>query len=107
VARWTLAHTTPGQVIATDDEEAIYLYTGRLTVPIISFTTRHYLETPAPERNAREGLVPVLEAYPVSVVVVGSAQSFAAATALTTGPSPLLTLRETFAGGAAFSINKP
>jgi hypothetical protein len=107
VSRWTLAHTAPGQVVATDDEEAVYLYTGRLTVPIISFTTRHYLETPTPAENARDGLARVLAAYPVSAVVVGSQQSFAAASALTTGPAPLLTLRETFAGGAAFSINKP
>ena len=107
VARWTLANTSPGQIIATDDEEAVYLYTGRRTVPIISFTTRHYLETPAPARNAREGLAPVLATYPVSLVVVGSAQSFAAASALTIGPAPLLTLRETFAGGAAFTILTP
>jgi hypothetical protein len=103
VARWTLANTTPDQIVATDDEEAVFLYTGRRTVPIISFTAAHYLVDQEPARNAREGLARVLDAYPVSLVVVGSAQSFAAASVLAGGPAPSLALRAQFAGGAAFT----
>ena len=106
VARWTLANSTSDQVVATDDEEAVFLYTGRRTVPIISFTTQHYLVPPDPAQNAREGLARVIAAYPVSLVVVGSAQSYAAATVLTAPPTPLIALREHFAGGAAFTVLK-
>jgi hypothetical protein len=104
LARWILANTTPDQIIATDDEEAVFLYTGRRTVSIIAFTTRHYLAGHEPRQDARDGLEPILDAYPVSVVVVGSAQTYAAAAALTVGPAPRLKLREQFAGGAAFTI---
>lgn len=102
--RWILAHSTPDQVIATDDEEAVFLYTGRRTVPIISFTAMHYLLPHEPARNASEGLVPVLAAYPVSLVVVGSAQGFATARVLVDQPTPQLAFREMFAGGAAFTV---
>lgn len=102
--RWILAHSTPDQVIATDDEEAVFLYTGRRTVPIISFTAMHYLEAHEPARNAAEGLVPVLAQYPVDLVVVGSAQSFAVARFLADQPAPSIALREMFAGGAAFTV---
>lgn len=102
--RWILAHSTPEQVIATDDEEAVFLYTGRRTVPIISFTAMHYLEAHEPARNAAEGLAPVLAQYPVDLVVVGSAQSFAVARFLADQPAPSIALREMFAGGAAFTV---
>lgn len=104
LATWILANTTPDQIIATNDEEAVFLYTGRRTVSIISFTTGHYLTGHEPEQDAREGLAPILDAYPVSVVVVGSAQTYAAAAALTAGSAPRLKLRERFAGGAAFTV---
>jgi hypothetical protein len=104
LARWILANTSPDQIIATDDEEAVFLYTGRRTVSIISFTTRHYLAEHEPVQDAREGLAPILDAYPVSLVVVRSTQSYATAAALTGGPTPRLKLREHFAGGAAFTV---
>ena len=101
---WTRAHTDPADIVAADDEGAVFLYTGRLAVPVASFTTAHYLRTRSAEIEANEGLVPLLAAYPVRVVLVGGARTFDAAQYLATRPVPLLALREQFAGGAAFTV---
>jgi hypothetical protein len=42
---WVLANTDTSSVIATDhDEGALYLYTGRQSVPVTTFTALDYLE---------------------------------------------------------------
>ena len=73
-------------------------------MPVASFTTAHYLTERSPETEAMEGLVPILATYPVSVVLVGSPRTFAAAQYLTSGPAPSLVLRDQFADGAAFTV---
>ena len=101
---WTLANTTPGDVVASDDEGAVFLYTGRRAVPVASFTTAHYLRSRSASVEASEGLVPILAAYPLRAVLVGSRRTFDAAQYLVTRPVPLLALRDQFAGGAAFTV---
>ncbi len=101
---WTRAHTAPTDIVAADDEGAIYLYTGRRAVPVASFTTDHYLANRSPVVEAMEGLEPLLAEYPLRVVLVGSKRTFDAAQYLATRPSPLLALRERFDGGAAFTV---
>ncbi|MEO8335304.1 MAG: hypothetical protein ABI664_10045 [bacterium] len=101
---WTSANTSPADVVAADDEGAVFLYTGRKAVPVASFTTAHYLRVRSAEVEAREGLEPLLAAYPLRVVLVGSRATFDAAEYLTTRPVPLLAPREQFDGGAAFTV---
>jgi hypothetical protein len=101
---WTLANTAPEDVVASDDEGAVFLYTGRRAVPVASFTTAHYLRERSAVVEAEEGLVPLLAAYPLRAVLVGSIRTFDATQYLATRPVPLLRLRDQFAGGAAFTV---
>jgi hypothetical protein len=101
---WTLANTAPTDIVASDDEGAVFLYTGRQAVPVASFTTAHYLSVRSAIVEANEGLVPLLSIYPLRAVLVGSPRTFDAAQYLATRPVPLLALRDQFAGGAAFTV---
>ncbi len=101
---WTNANTSPLDVVAADDEGAVFLYTGRKAVPVASFTTAHYLRERPAEVEAREGLEPILAAYPLRVVLVGSKATFDAAEYLSNRPVPLLAPRGQFDGGAAFTV---
>lgn len=101
---WTRTNTTPMDVVAADDEGAIYLYTGRRAVPVASFTTDHYLSDRSPVVEATEGLEPLLAEFPLSAVLVGSRKTLAAAQYLASRPSPLLAPRAQFDGGAAFTV---
>jgi hypothetical protein len=100
--QWTLAHTAASDLVAADDDGAVFLYTGRRTVPVRSFTTGQYL-TGVPSSPA-EGIVPILDAYPVRAIVVGTAGSYDAAASLGVPPRPRLALAQEYAGGAAFTV---
>jgi hypothetical protein len=102
--QWALDNTAPGDVIAAEDEGAMYLYTGRRAVPVFSFTTAQYLRDHAAHQNAAEGLAPILQAYPVSTVIVGSRKTVDAADHLVNSPTPPLALRADFPGGVAYSV---
>jgi hypothetical protein len=104
VVAWTRANTAPTDVVAADDEGAIYLYTGRRAVPVASFTTDHYLGDRTAAIEATEGLEPLLAEFPLRAVLVGSRKTFDAAQYLASRPSPLLVPREQFDGGAAFTV---
>jgi hypothetical protein len=101
---WITAHSDSGQVIAAEDEGAAYLYTGRPVVPVLSFTTEQYLRGLSAEENARGGLGPILEAYPVCFVVVGTRKTVDAADALVAARR--LHLVADFAGGVAYSTGR-
>lgn len=101
---WTLEHTGPDELLAAEDEGAIYLYTGRRAVPVFSFTTAQYLRDHSAAENATEGLAPILRAYPVRTVVVGSRKTVDAADHLVRSPHPLLALRADFPGGVAYTV---
>ncbi|MEO6526296.1 MAG: hypothetical protein ABIP93_06700 [Gemmatimonadaceae bacterium] len=102
--RWVASHTAPGELVASESEGAVYLYANRQALPIVSLTPRQYLHEYTPRENATEGLQAILGAYPVRTVVVGSRKAFDAAQYLVTSPRPILTPRETFPGGAAFTV---
>jgi hypothetical protein len=102
--RWVAANTPPGEVVATDYEGAVYLYTGREAVPIITLTPAQYLRDYTARENAMEGLLPILDAYPVRTVVAGAGKAHDAARYLATQSPGRLTLREQFDGGAAFTV---
>ena len=98
------AHTAPGDIISADDEGAVFLYTGRHTVPVLSFTVENYLLQRSPVVETEEGLRPLIERYPVHAVIVGSEKSFQAAQLLAAPPGPELSPPMLFPGGAAFTV---
>ena len=101
--RWVAGRTAPDEVVATDYEGAVYLYTGRKALPIITLTPAQYLRDYSASENAMEGLLPILDAYPVRTVVAGAGKAHDAARFLATQSPARLVLREQFDGGAAFT----
>jgi hypothetical protein len=104
VFQWTLANTAPGDLIAADDDGAVYLYTGRHTVPVRSFTVQQYLTNVPTRVDVEEGLAAILAAYPVRTVIVGSTSTFAAARWLAAQPAPRVFIRDTLPNGVAFTV---
>jgi hypothetical protein len=47
MAEWTRRYTRPDDVVATDHDALLYLYTGRRAVPYLSFTPESYLTVPS------------------------------------------------------------
>ena len=101
---WTRANTSRDAVIATDDEAAVYLYTGRPTVPVWAFTVQRNFGEGTPATMAAEGLVPLLAAYPVSVVIATSRTSDEIARNLAGGPEPRLALTGQYPAGSTYSV---
>ncbi|HEX7978115.1 MAG TPA: hypothetical protein VF461_05895 [Gemmatimonadaceae bacterium] len=102
--QWVATHTAPDEILATEYEGAVWLYTGRRALPIIALTPAQYLRDYSAKENVQEGLEPLLDAYPVRTVVVGTGNAFDAATFLSAERPNRLQLRERFAGGAAFTV---
>ena len=102
--RWAVANTALDDVLAAEDEGAIYLYTGRRAVPVFSFTTAQYLRDHSAADNAIEGLGPILAAYPVRTVIVGSRKTVDAADHLVNSATPRLAFRADFPGGVAYTV---
>jgi hypothetical protein len=101
---WAAQHTAPGDVLAAEDEVAIYLYTGRRAVPVSAATTVQYLRGRSVAESAADGLRPILSAYPVHTVIVGTRQTADVADFLVNAPTPRLALRAEFAGGVAYTV---
>jgi len=102
--QWVATHTAPDELVATEYEGAVWLYTGRQALPIIPLTPGQYLRDYSAKENVREGLEPLLDAYPVRTVVVGTGTAYDAAMFLSSERPTRLQLRERFAGGAAFTV---
>jgi hypothetical protein len=103
--RWVAENTAPDEIVATDYEGAVYLYTGRQAVPIITLTPAQYLHDYSPRENAVEGLLPILDAYPVRTVVAGAGKAYDAAQFLAMRSPTRLRLRERVDGGGIFTVN--
>jgi hypothetical protein len=101
---WVQGNTSVGDLVASEDEGAVFLYTGRRTVPEGSLAPDAYLrDIPAVER-ARDGLEPILATYPVSVVVAGSRTTAEVADLLVASTPPLLERGVDFPGGVAYRV---
>ena len=101
---WVGANTSASELVASEDEGAVFLYTGRQTVPVLSVAPDVYLrDIPAVER-AHDGLEPILGAYRVSVVVAGSRTTAAVADVLVARTPALLPPGVDFPGGVAYWV---
>ncbi|MBI4542265.1 MAG: hypothetical protein HY705_04480, partial [Gemmatimonadetes bacterium] len=103
LVRWVLERTRPGDVLATDHETLLYLYSGRQAVPLEDFSAAEYVaeRTPAQQLSALTG---ILSAYNVSYVLAPRAATVQAALLLTrTTPPRLDVVGALPAGGAVFA----
>lgn len=73
---WVARHTRSDDVIATEDEVAVYLYTGRHAVPVYASPGRQHIvpQTPAERKQALDAIV---TRYRPSFIVVGSDEGLA------------------------------
>lgn len=103
-ARWIANNTEPGDVVATEDEGAVYLYTGRRTVPVLAFTAAQYFHDPSAAENVADGLGPILAVYPVRTIVAGTQKPAEAADFLVNARPPRLAIRADSPLGVAYAV---
>jgi hypothetical protein len=95
-------HRAPANgVVAANYEGAVYLYTGRLTVPVNSLTPES-IRPRTTEESAR-AMSEIIHAYPVTTVALSVNWLEDAARALTSSTPPVLVPLEQFDGGEAFA----
>lgn len=104
IAEWALQHTSPDALLATDAETFMYLYTGRLAVPALSFTALQQAgKSTSADRAA--ALDEVLSHYGPDRVLAITAPSLRAAESLTAGSAPRLSRVAVLRVGAVYVVN--
>jgi hypothetical protein len=68
LVRWVKTETKPNDIVAADGEQIVYLFGGRVALPIAPFTAAEYVYPRKPEDDARS-LRSELAEFPVSYVV--------------------------------------
>jgi hypothetical protein len=107
LVRWTLQHTRPTDIVASNAEPLVYLYTGRRSIPITSFSVDEYFAPPS-VASRMDALRSIIRSYPVDAVAVMANDSVsAAAIRLASGPAPELVLRDTIPNGLIFARPTP
>jgi hypothetical protein len=99
---WVARNTAPTDLISTNSEVMVYLYTGRPTVPATQFLPEDYF-TPQSVASRATALRSILQSYHVGAVAAVSNPSLAdAARSMTTGQDPMLVLRDSVPRGLIF-----
>jgi hypothetical protein len=98
---WVEGASRPSDVVASDAEGAVYLYTGRRTVPATSFTAAEYV-TPPTDAGRVQILRDMLATYSPAYVLVASAPLVAAADRIAAADTALLARIDTIPRGAAY-----
>lgn len=106
ILRWVVAHTHPGDVLVCDDDNMVYLYTGRLALPPYTFTGAQYVQPP-PDSLRADGLRHILGYAGASYLVTADGSVLRAA-ALLTGRRGirLEPIGELRGGGEAFRVER-
>jgi hypothetical protein len=100
---WVARNTAPDELLATNSEVMVYLYTGRPAVPATQFLPDDYL-TPQSVASRAAALRSILQAYHVGAVAVVSNDSLAAAARrMAADQDPMLVLRDSVPNGLIFS----
>jgi hypothetical protein len=102
MAEWVNAYTNPTDVLATDDDLLVYLYTGRRTIPNGMFTAQEHLvpQTPA---FAVKSLRTILDTYDVQYVLAGTEYATYAVRGLLQQQPPRLRIVTGLSRGAVFA----
>jgi hypothetical protein len=98
VLEWVLATTAPTDVVASDEESMVYLYTGRLGMPATRFTPDEHLFPPTAEQRARD-LQDVVRHYRPDWIVTTASASRAGAALLVQRPTPALRVVDSLPSG--------
>lgn len=102
---WVATHTPGNAVLATEAESAVYLYTGRSTVPVGTFTVDEYF-TPRTPVEAADVIRVTFAHYRPKAIVVSSGAMRDAARELVLGTPPTFAVVDTFPGGGLVLIPK-
>lgn len=106
LAEWVLANTRPTDVLATDDDILIHLYTGRQTIPPVAFTAQEHLD-PQTTAFAAERLHEILAAFHVDYVMASTTYGTYAVNGLITRHPPEIRLVAVLRSGAVFAPTHP
>lgn len=100
---WVEEHTQPTDVVASNAELMIYLYTGRQAVPATRLSAGDYFGLPSAQSRG-EALRSILGAYRVDAVAIIANDSLeAAARRMAAEQPPALSLRDSVPHGLIFS----
>ncbi|HWJ13441.1 MAG TPA: hypothetical protein VNS10_06845 [Gemmatimonadaceae bacterium] len=99
---WVGQHTPPGTLVASDDETAVFLYTGRPAVPVASFGAAEYGRGEGSSRDVFDGIV---GAYHPAVAIVSWERSVQAVARMTQGSRPLYRPLGRTQVGVVFAVN--
>jgi hypothetical protein len=104
IVQWTRGRTRPDEVVASTVEPAVYLYTGRLAVPIMAFNVRDYFRSPT-QAESEIALRQILAGYHVDAIAVNtvSAPLRAALQSMASRDVPELVVRDSFTNGIVFA----
>jgi len=100
---WIGNHAPSDAVIATEVESAVYLYTGRMTVPVSTFTVQEYFTPRTPRENAA-AIREIVERYRPRAVVVTSIRMRDAVRELALATPPALAVVDTFPAGGVVLV---
>jgi hypothetical protein len=89
IVEWVAASTAPSDVLMTDDDLIVYLYTGRRGMPTSSFLPRERVRPPTDSDNIA-AVRTMVDTYEPRYYITTSAPGQRAAEALTAGAAPLL-----------------
>jgi hypothetical protein len=108
VAEWIQQNTRPTDIIASDGDPLLALYTGRLVIPSSRWAVEAYPNNPDSASRLTD-LRELLATYPVRYLILGNAKSYSAggARVLVDGPQPTLQLLTVLQGGAAVFTTAP
>jgi hypothetical protein len=104
IVQWTRGRTRPDEVVASTVEPAVYLYTGRLAVPLMAFNVRDYFRSPT-QSESEAALRQILAGYHVDAIAVSavSAPLRAALQSMASREVPELVVRDSFTNGIVFA----
>ena len=105
--RWVTRHTSPGDILLTDAEPLVYLFTGRQAMPPVPFTAREYAGTGDGVLGAHDdAMADLLARYRVRYVVTVVPSTAAVASRLAGGSARGMTVRKAadLPNGAAFAV---
>lgn len=103
---WVGTHAPRDAVVATEVESAVYLYTGRKTVPVSTFTVQEYFTPRTPRENAA-AIREIIGRYRPQAVVVTSTRMRDAVRELALETPPALAVVDTFPAGGVVLVPTP
>ncbi len=89
IVEWVAASTAPSDVLMTDDDLIVYLYSGRRGMPTSSFLPRERVRPPTDADNIA-AVRTMIDLYAPRYYITTSQPGQRAAEALTTGEKPML-----------------